>query len=409
MEQRKLYRTIDNFAGKHYSSLSEMFSDILSQLIENKEIDVTGGRIWQIDSDNLGYRLLFQAGSLKKIRKDYILKFKKYPALDLIMKERTTISGETDKTLIRSGILNYSATGVGPKVTVNGKKYYQYLLAVNSDSIDRNLKYTLNIVATVLTSRIKERIASETQKSINTDIDRAKQLQMSILPDHELKFHDYDLFGVSMPAEIIGGDFFDYLKIGDDEDRIGILLGDAASKGFPAAAEAMYISGALRMASSFQMKISPLMYRTNNLVNKIFSDDRFCSLFYGEISNDSKGLFLYANAGHNPPVYIKKNGKMQFLEPTGPLLGPAPNSRFDTDSINFEKGDCLVIYSDGIVEAANQDFEFYEEARLLDVIRNTSKLSAREMVYSILEDVLKFSTNQSKYQDDKTIVIIKRD
>ena len=93
------------------------------------------------------------------------------------------------------------------------------------------------------------------------DIDKAKELQRSILPDHELKFHDYELFGVTIPAETLGGDFFDYLKIGDDESRLGITVGDAASKGLAAAAEAMYISGAVRMASTFQIKISPLFYR----------------------------------------------------------------------------------------------------------------------------------------------------
>jgi len=283
------------------------------------------------------------------------------------------------------------------------------MIALNSNSIDEDLRYTLNIVATICTSKIRERRISQSAKNLKDDIIKARELQKSILPDHEYNFQNYQIFGVTVPSEIIGGDFFDYLQIGYDEDRLGITVGDAASKGLSAAAEAMYISGAIRMASFFQMKISPMMFRLNNLVNKIFSDEKFSSLFYGEISSDKKGLFLYANAGHNPPMfYSSKKKKIFYLEATGALLGVASNSRFDTDSINFEPGDFLVIFSDGIVEAANDKFDFFGEKKLEDIIKSKSHLSPRELVYKILEEVQIFSTNESKYQDDKTVVVVKR-
>ena len=201
---------------------------------------------------------------------------------------------------------------------------------------------------------------------------RSREIQKSILPEHKLSFHNYEVFCATVPAQIIGGDFYDYVLIGRDEERIGIVVGDAASKGFSAAAEAMYVSGAVRMAATFQLKISPLMNRINQLVNKIFSDDRFTTLFYGEISNDSRGLFLYANAGHNPPIFVDAKDKETIsLNPTGPLLGPAPNSKYETDSVNFNIGDILVIYTDGIVEAADSNYEFYEEERLKMIVRRT--------------------------------------
>jgi sigma-B regulation protein RsbU (phosphoserine phosphatase) len=190
---------------------------------------------------------------------------------------------------------------------------------------------------------------------------------------------------------------------------LGIVVGDAASKGLGAAAEAMYISGALRMASTFQIKISLMLFRLNQLVNKIFSDDKFTTLFYGELSNDKKGLFLYANAGHNPPMfYDNKNNKITYLQPTGPLLGPAPNSRYETDSINFHKGDILVIYSDGIVESANEKYDFYGEERLQKIILENVNKTPKEITAVILNDVFKFSTNESQYQDDKTLVVIRQ-
>jgi sigma-B regulation protein RsbU (phosphoserine phosphatase) len=86
-----------------------------------------------------------------------------------------------------------------------------------------------------------------------------------------------------------------------------------------AAAEAMYISGAIRMASSFEIKISPLMKRVNQLVNKIFADDKFASLFYGELSDDKGGLFLYAMWAN--PQFFRSNLDNK-LNPTGPVIGP---------------------------------------------------------------------------------------
>lgn len=409
MEQKRLYKTIDALASKHFESESELLFEVLKQLIDNSDINISGGRIWKLDARKKVYRLLYQMGKLQKIKKNFELQIDEYPVLALVSKFRTILANETNEVLIKKGIFKYSASGIGFKKKLGKEFYYDYLLAVNSDELNLELKYILNIVSTVLTSKIRERRLASSRKNLIEDIDKAKQLQRSILPEHEYKFHNYDLFGVTIPAETVGGDFYDYLKIGDDEERIGVVVGDAASKGLSAAAEAMYISGAVRMAGNFQLKISPMMYRINNLINKIFKDDKFSTMFYGEISNDTKGLFLYANAGHNPPIFInKKNNKITYLQPTGPLLGPAPNSKYETDSINFDKEDLLVIYSDGIVEAANEKFEFYEEKRLENIILKNINKTPKEIALSIIEDVQRFSTSDSQYQDDKTVVVIKR-
>ena len=282
------------------------------------------------------------------------------------------------------------------------------MLAVNSIEVEEELRNNLNVTATLLTSKIKDRRVADSRKELMSDLDEAKELQRSILPDHEYHFNDYDIFGVTVPAKIMSGDYFDYLEFGSDDQRLGIVVGDAASKGASAAAEAMYISGAIRMAVNFEIKISALLNRLNQIINQIFSDDRFTTLFYGEITSNENGLFLYANAGHNPPIlYSAKKDEIKYLGTTGPLLGPAPNSKYHTDSINIQVGDILVIYSDGIVEAADINFDFYEEKKLETIIRENKDLKPQEIVYKILDDVSKFSTN-GKYNDDKTLVIIKR-
>jgi len=238
----------------------------LNEIIQNDEININGGRVWKFDQVGRCYRLLFQTGNVPKIDKNFVINVDKYPIFEKIAKERTVLANETDKLLLEKGIFKYSASGVGSRIKVGKKIFYPYLLALNSDKIDDELRYTINIVAAVLTAKIKESRTSKSKKSLIDDLDKAKQLQRSILPEHEYTFHDYDLFGVTIPAETLGGDFFDYLKIGTDNQRLAVTVGDAASKGLSAAAEAMYISGAVRMASMFEIKIALLMKRLNELV-----------------------------------------------------------------------------------------------------------------------------------------------
>ena len=408
MNQKKLHRTIETIASKHFDSEYEMLISVLNQVVEDEQLNINGGRIWVLNPEAKGYKLLYQIGKVAKINPDFYLKIKDYPVFEQIVKERTILGDETNTVLRKKGIFKYSASGVGDKIKIDGKPFYEYLLALNSEQIDDEFRYRLNIIATALTSRLKQKKISASEQLLKAGLDKARQLQKSILPEHEYVFRNYDLYGITYPAEIVGGDFFDYLRVGDDPDRLGVVVGDAASKGVSAAAEAMYISGAIRMASTFEIKIAALMKKTNQLVNKIFSDDKFASLFYGELSRDDNGLFLYANAGHNPPLFIRKDSdEIIHLDSTGPLLGPTPNAKYVVNSLNINSGDVLVIFSDGVVEAANTEFEMYDDYRLENLLREVKHLSSKEIAYSIIESVIKFSVN-GKYTDDKTLVIIKK-
>ncbi len=409
MKQKKLYRALETVASKKFNSEKELLIEILNQVVDNFQIHITGGRLWKLNPIKEQFELLYQTGNVERIDPSFILTIKDNPIFEKISNERTILADETNNYLIDRGIFRYSASGVGEKKRLaNGKRYYEYMIAVNSAEVNDELFYSLNVVATVLTSKINDNRLTNSQREMLSDLDAAKELQKSILPEHELSFNGYQLFGVTVPAKVMSGDYFDYLMFGSESDRLGIVVGDAASKGLSAAAEAMYITGAIRMAVNFEIKISALLNRLNKIISQIFDDDRFTTLFYGEISNDEKGLFLYGNAGHNPPIFYSHEKKqIEYLNTTGPLLGPAPNSKYKTDSINISVGDVLVIYSDGIVEAADTNFDFYEEDKLEKVITENNHLSPKELAYKILDDVNQFS-RFGKYTDDKTLVVIKR-
>jgi sigma-B regulation protein RsbU (phosphoserine phosphatase) len=408
MNQKKLHRLVETIASKDFSSEKKLLISVINQIIENEDIKVTGGRIWKLDVDRKSYKILYQKGNFEKLIPAFELKVEDYPTFAIIGKERTILGDETNEVLLAKRIFKYSASGVGSKVKINDHRYFEYILALNSEKIDNELRINLSIIATALTSQIKQRRYSASAFHLKANIDKARELQKSILPEHEHHFGDYEIYGVTDPAEIVSGDFFDYIEAGREGERLGIVIGDAASKGVGAAAEAMYISGALRMASSFEIKITPLMRRMNRLVNKIFEDDKFASLFYGELLTHKSGLFLYANAGHNPPIFYQaETGETELLDTTGPLLGPAPNAPYYIESINFQKSDILLLFSDGITETADTQFNQYGDERLINKLKEVSSLSPKEIVITILEDVVKYSKNGS-YTDDKTLVVVKK-
>lgn len=415
MEQRKLYRTLENAIKRFpdFENDKELLSYVLKEIIHHENIAIIGGRLWTLNDAKSSYIMIEQHGEIEKIKRGYTLGIDKYHVFYEVGKNRSILATETDRYLSKLGIHLYSATGIGEKYKVKDSKggdhfLFQYILAFNAQELEVSLLNTLNIISTTVSSMLRSRKIEKKARAIEKDLEKAREIQKSILPEHEYKFGNYDIFGISVPEKIVGGDFFDYLSFGEDRDKLGVVIGDAASKGFSAAAQALYVSGALKMGTGDMLTMTEVIRKTNNLVHKVFPYERFLTLFYMVIFKDKKGLCLYVNAGQNPPMHLNyKTNVIEILESTGPVLGPAPDQEYLTESFYFCSNDILVLYTDGIVEAANNKFEFFGEERLKENIIKNKNLSAKEMAENIIEAVQKFSA-KGKYSDDKTIVIIKK-
>jgi len=415
MEQRKLYRTIENAIKRFpdFEKDKELLSYLLREIIHHENIEIIGGRLWILNDTKNEYIMTEQHGEIEKIKRGYTIKMENYPIFYEVGRNRSILALETDKYLSKIGIHEYSATGIGEKFKVKdteGKDQflYQYILAFNAQELNLGLLNTLNIISTTVSSMLRTRRIEKKARAIEKDLEKAREIQKSILPEHEYEFGNYDIFGISIPDRIVGGDFFDYLSLGIDSDKLGIVIGDAASKGFSAAAQALYVSGALKMGSDDKLTMTEVIRKINNLVHKVFPYERFLTLFYLVLFKDKKGLCLYVNAGHNPPMHLSyNNSDIEMLDSTGPVLGPAPEQEYITESFNFNKNDILVLYTDGIVEATNNKFEFYGEDLLKEAIIKNKELTSKEIAENIIETVQKFSA-KAKYSDDKTIVVIKK-
>lgn len=408
MQLRKLYRTIENIASQSFVTEEDLLQHVVQEIVRNEEIKIKGGRVWKLDAKTGSYLLVRQVGDVEPIKANYQIKIKDYPIFLELPKVRTLLANEENAYLRDRGIKNYSATGIGEKIQWHGKTLYRYVLAFNADHIDENLTSTLNIVSSALSSVLRGKRSEQKAKALARDIDKAREIQQSILPQHEMRFHKYELYGVSVPDRIVGGDFFDYLQAEGDPERLGFVIGDAANKGFSAAAEALYVSGALRMGFEYQTKISVLLSRINKLLNKTFSEEQFVSLFYGELTDDKNGLIIYANCGHNNPILLRSQSQScEFLETTGQFLGPFPDGTFKTESFLMQKNDVLLLYTDGITEAENAEGAFYGELRLVNLLTEHCRKTPKEITQIILEDVQKFGT-LSERSDDRTLLVIKR-
>jgi phosphoserine phosphatase RsbU/P len=408
MQLRKLYKTIETIASKKFPSDEELLTHALLEIVGIDEIKIKGGRIWKFEPRTATYVLVHQVGEIEHIKQNYRVKIKDYPIFYELPKLRTALASEQDQYLRRRGIFKFTATGVGEKIQWRGKTLFKYVLAFNADQLDGDIMATFNIISSALTSALRTRKIEEKAQVLERDLDKAREIQRSILPQHELHFHSYEIYGVSIADRIVGGDFFDYLKEEEDEDRVGIVIGDATSKGVSAAVEALYVSGALRMGFEYQTKISSLLARVNKLVNKTFSDEHFVSLFYCELGKDKNGLVVFANCGHNNPILFRsREGKCESLETTGQLLGPFPESTFGTENFLMKQGDILLLYTDGVTEAQDEHGNFFGENRLTDLLMKYKDFSAKEIAQHLLENVQIFSAS-GQYSDDKTLVLIKR-
>lgn len=414
MDPRKLYRTLENIIKEapRFDTEEDFLEHVIAQIINNEEINIIGGRLWKLNEKLDAYSLVAQMGNVDVIRQNYELNIDKYPMFKKVGMFRSVLATETDEYLIEKGIYHYSATGVGTRFKfkeASGDPYYlySYLIALNAKGLDDEFLNKLNIISMTLSSILRTKDMESSAKESRQELEKAKEIQRSILPEHEYKFGNYELFGLSVPDRIVGGDFFDYLE-SEDNERLGVALGDAASKGLSAASQALYVSGALKMGVGYQMKMSAMMSKINNLVNETFPNERFVTLFYCELSNDKRGLCQYVSAGQNPPMFLDyESENVERLSSTGPVLGPAPYQKYGVESINFKVNDLLLLYSDGIIEATDQNFKFYGEERLIECMKKHKDEAPKEICNSIIQEVSVFSA-KGVYSDDRTIVAIKR-
>lgn len=407
--QRRVYKLVEQLVSGNYKIPMTLLKRLVKDIVNHDDFEIIGGRVWELIPDEMAYELRMQYGNLQRIPDKYRIYIQDQPFLADLVNERTLLKQESDTVLKAKGIDLYSVTGVGPIVKTRGGRFYRYILGFNAPEIKQSFAETLTIISSVATIALKNIQEASERRKIRSDLVQAARIQRNLFPEHHKEFYDFDIYGVCVPHSEVGGDYFDYLSGSDsEEERLGIVVSDASSKGMPAAIQALFVSGAIRMGMSYSTRMSDLISRLNKLLVKTFSNERFVSLFYCELTLSLNRLVLYVNAGHPSPIHYRpERDKVQKLEPTGGLLGILPKQKFRVENIQMHVGDILVIYTDGLTEAMNSQHAIYGENRLIEIIRRNKDASAKDLSYIILDDVYKYQSNIEN-GDDKTIVVVKR-
>jgi sigma-B regulation protein RsbU (phosphoserine phosphatase) len=246
-------------------------------------------------------------------------------------------------------------------------------------------------------------------ESLKTDLAVAGEIQQAILPRVFPPFPEIedilDVAASMTPAKDVGGDFYDFFRI--DEERIGFVMADVSGKGVPAAIF-MAVSRTLIRAIGMQgIKAEETMMRANELLCKESVNCMFVTVFYA-IYNTKTGEVEYCNAGHNSPYLIHANGQVEALPmSTNCMIGAIEGLTFNPGSLKMEKGDMLVMYTDGVNEAVNNDFEEYGDQRLLNTLSQLQGKACQETIDGLLDSVKTF-TDGAPQSDDITLLSFKR-
>ena len=272
---------------------------------------------------------------------------------------------------------------------------------------DEKLLEALCIQAGVAIVRARLTEAFLEKQRIEESLKLAADIQMGMLPSTFPAYperNDFDLFAGIIPAKEVGGDFYDFFLI--DKKHLCFVIGDVSGKGIPAALFMALTKTQIKASSSRRRTPGDVLFRANNDLCHENESGMFCTLFYG-IMNTETGEVTYANAGHNPPYIIKKNGKPVQIESTGGIaLGVMEEMEFESATFTASKGDSMFLYTDGVNEAMNEADEEYSYERLEDYLKENSTGSITDMVNKNLESVKEFA-GTAPQSDDITVLALR--
>lgn len=243
------------------------------------------------------------------------------------------------------------------------------------------------------------------KKRIEGQLEVARQVQASLLPDKPPAVGGYDIAAINLPTYEVGGDYYDFIEFPDDQ--LGVAMADVSGKGVPASLIMATFRAALRTQVRNDFSLAHIMRAVHFLLWESTSDSQFVTAVYG-VLDPHTGRFTYTNSGHNPPILMKRDGTYQELTTGGPALGVLENAEYDEGIVMLAPGDTLVLFTDGVIEATNTNLVEFGTKRLVQTLRASQTQSARKIIRAVMDATRAFSGTDS-YTDDFTISVIKRD
>jgi len=240
--------------------------------------------------------------------------------------------------------------------------------------------------------------------SLKNDLEIAREIQLAMLPRVAYRAPGVEAFGMTRPANTVGGDFYDILQLPDG--RVLLALGDVAGKGSPAALLMALLLAMMRTLVDEGLEGADLVTRLNVQIVKHAPRSRFVTLFVA-VLNPSTGELTYVNAGQNPPLLRRANGTYERLRAGGMALGMFDHATYTAGSTLMATGDVLVMYSDGVTEAENSFGAPFDEHGVQSVVDRPDWGSAKELGWALFAAVERY-TEERRLLDDLTALVVRR-
>jgi sigma-B regulation protein RsbU (phosphoserine phosphatase) len=308
-------------------------------------------------------------------------------------------------TVVLQGIRSVLAVPLGVADKVFGIIYADSPIADGRFTEDHlKLLTTLASVAAIRVENARLAEARLQQERLERELQLAMEIQQRFQPAAPPHVPGYELQGISFPCYEIGGDYYDFIK--RDDGRLVIALGDVSGKGTAAALLMSSLHAAIHAHSGSHDSLASTISAVNRYLADNIPPNRFVTLFYAELEPET-GSLSFLNAGHNPPLIVHSAGTVEQLAAGGLPLGIKPNAEFREGRSQMQMGDVLVIYSDGVTEAASPSGEEFGSTRLYEVVSRNIDASAAGIRDRIESALTKFSQG-TQAADDITLVIVKR-
>jgi sigma-B regulation protein RsbU (phosphoserine phosphatase) len=394
MDYKGLLRQIEITIREIDSSeeAASTISNVARTVIKNfrEQLGLSGSRLYVLRDDQ--YELVQRVGTSSQqelgiqvpanyapiaaaIENGVILMEPNDPAVDPVLEKRL-------------GARRFAAISVGDND--------EYIVSFNVSAEARrdDVLFSLSMIRHAITQKLRE-------KRFESILAEAQRIQHSILPQRPPVHPGYEIYGKTIPAETVSGDFYDFIQV--SSSTLGLAIADGTGHGLTAALVVRDVHMGLRMGVDRDFKIGRTLQKLNQIIHRSRMSTKFVSLFYGEL--ETNGTFIYSNAGHNPPFLLLKQNRVEMLRHGGTILGPTPDATYQRGYVYLEPGDLLCLYTDGIIEAHDKQEREFGTERLVRMVRKNRDLSAQEICRRVLQATTDWSRDQE--MDDRTIVIVK--
>jgi sigma-B regulation protein RsbU (phosphoserine phosphatase) len=241
--------------------------------------------------------------------------------------------------------------------------------------------------------------------AMEEEVKIAQQIQKGFLPQQGIKCAFCEVEGINIPAREMGGDYYDMVELPDK--RFFLSLGDVSGKGIPAALIMANSQAVLRsgLPASGKLPLLEMADSLNRLVCQFTRAGQFITTIFGELSCEEK-LFRYINAGHMPPIVMRKDGQVIMPDRSDLVIGVVPDLTYNLNEIEMSEGDLVLLYTDGVTETFNNENEEYGEDRLLAFLKNNRDEELSVIGKKLLEELNSFRADAVR-TDDITMLLMR--